>query len=297
MGKLVKLTPKATFKIWGGKKLAKIKGITGEIPLGETWEISTHKEGISSLADVPLSQLCELSYLFKYIDTSDNLSIQVHPGDEYAQAHENEKGKTECWIILDAKEGSGIYLGLKPGVTRKEFKTAISNGLEVDKFLNFIPVKAGDYFYVPYGSIHALGKGITLAETQQSSGITYRVWDWNRLDNEGNPRELHIDKAMDVINFSESFNADLVSNHKNLFQDDSFQKVVEHPEFKVDLLSLAEGEVKEINLQNKEGLSILLGSVEIDGESYAQYDSGICLEEGLVQMKAMKKTKLVFIRE
>ncbi len=297
MGKLVKLNPSATFKIWGGKKLSKIKQINSSEPLGETWEISTHKDGTCFLGDKPLSQFCELSYLFKYIDTSDNLSIQVHPGDEYANEHENEKGKTECWIILEAEAGAGIYLGLKSGITKKEFKTAIENNLEVDKYLNFIPVKAGDYFYVPFGAIHALGDGLTLAETQQSSGVTYRVWDWNRVDSNGKSRELHIDKAMDVSNFSSSFNSDLVSNPKNIFETQGHQKIVEHPEFKADLLSVTETEVKEVRLSSKEGISVLVGEVEIDGETYTQYESGICLDAGLVSINATKSSKIILIRE
>lgn len=297
MGILAKLTASPTFKIWGGEKLSKIKQIKSSRPLGETWEISTHKDGTSLLGDKPLSDFCKLSYLFKYIDTSDNLSIQVHPGDEYASKHENEKGKTECWIILSAEVGSGIYLGLKEGITKKEFKTAIENNLEVDKYLNFVEVKAGDYFYVPYGAIHALGKGLTLAETQQSSGITYRVWDWNRVDKQGQSRKLHVDNAMAVSNFSSDFNKNLVAHPKNLFESSGHQKIVEHPEFKADLLSITEGETKDIRLTTKEGISLLSGEISIDGEDYFQYDSGICLDAGIISINAKSPSKIILIRE
>lgn len=297
MGILVKLTASPTFKIWGGEKLSKIKQIKSSESLGETWEISTHKDGTCFLGDKYLSDFCKLSYLFKYIDTSDNLSIQVHPGDDYASEHENEKGKTECWIILDSEDGAGIYLGLKEGITKKEFKTAIENNLAVDKYLNFIPVKAGDYFYVPYGAIHALGKGLTLAETQQSSGITYRVWDWNRVNEHGKSRELHVEKAMDVSNFSPEFNKNLIAHPKNVFVSTGHQKIVEHPEFKVELLSIAEGETKDIRLVNREGLSILNGAVTIDGVDYSQYESGICLEEGMITINSKLSSKIILIRE
>ncbi len=297
MGKLVKLKAAPTFKIWGGEKLSKIKQINSKDPLGETWEISTHKDGTCLLGDKPLSEFCKLSYLFKYIDTSDNLSIQVHPGDDYASKHENENGKTECWIILSAEAGAGIYLGLKEGITKKEFKTAIENNLEVDKYLNFVEVKAGDYFYVPYGAIHALGRGLTLAETQQSSGVTYRVWDWNRVDSSGRSRQLHISQAMDVGNFSIEFNKDLVSNPKNVFQFQGHQKLVEHPEFKADLLTISRDETKEVRLTSKEGLSVLEGEVTIDGETYSLYDSGICLNEGMISISAKKSAKIILIRE
>lgn len=297
MGKLAKLSPAESFKIWGGNKLSKIKNITNETPLGETWEISTHPDGNSTLGGLPLSNLCQLSYLFKLIDTNDHLSIQVHPGDEYASLHENQKGKTECWIILDAEPGAGIYLGLKPGITKKEFKTAVENNLEVNKYLNFIEVKPGDFFYVPFGSLHALGSGLTLAEVQQSSGVTYRVWDWNRVGTDGKPRELHIDKAMDVSNFNEDFNSKLLADAKNLFEQDGIQKVVEHEEFKADILTLSAGESKELRLENKEGVCLLEGAVSFDDEAYSKYESGICLDAGIVQIKASKRSRLLLIRE
>lgn len=297
MGKLAKLKSSPNFKIWGGEKLSKIKQINSNKPLGETWEISTHKDGTSFLGDKALSEFCELSYLFKFIDTNDNLSIQVHPGDEYAAEHENEKGKTECWIVLEADENAGIYLGFKEGITKKEFKTAIENNLAVDKYLNFIEVKAGDYFYVPFGSIHAIGRGVTLAEAQQSSGITYRVWDWNRLDQNGNSRELHIEKAMEVSNFCSDFNKDLINKSKNVFEKIGHQKIVEHPEFKADILSIVNGESTDIRLMAKEGMSVLEGSITVDGKTYTKFESGICLDEGLVTVKAIESSKIILIRE
>ena len=139
---VMKLMPSVSFKIWGGDKLKEIKNIEDEGKVGETWEISSHPSGPSLLEinQTPLSQLASLNYLLKYIDTSDNLSVQVHPDDGFAAEHENEKGKTECWLILDSEVGSGIYLGFRPGVTRKEFRTAIENGVSVEHFLNFYEV-------------------------------------------------------------------------------------------------------------------------------------------------------------
>lgn len=297
MGIIKKLNPSPSFKIWGGQNLSKIKNLHGKLPLGETWEISTHNEGSSFLEGTLLSDLSDLSYLFKYIDTSDNLSIQVHPDDEYAAAHENQRGKTECWIILNANPGSGIYLGLKKGTTKKEFKTAIENGLMMDKFLNFCEVKPGDFFYVPAGSIHAIGKNVTLAEVQQSSGVTYRVWDWNRVEANGLPRQLHIDKALDVINFEEEFNQKLLKTSKNIFQKSGVQKVVDHPEFKADVLSLRAGESKEVKLVEKEGLSLLTGTCLIDGEDYQCFDSGITIKAGLFKIVAKKDSQVILIRE
>ncbi len=257
---LSKLEPKFTYKIWGGTKLSQIKNHTCETPLGETWEISTHEDGPSLLGGVPLNKFCDLSYLVKFIDTSDNLSVQVHPGDEYAKEHENSMGKTECWIILESAPGCGIYLGFKEGITKKEFKTAVDNGLNVQEYLNFIPTSPGDYFYVPYGAVHAIGVGVTLCEVQQNSGITYRVWDWNRVDDKGVGRELHIDKALDVLNFSADFNLKLIQM-KNIFKGSGLQKVVDHKDFKAEILLLEADQKKELNLSVKEGTCHFIGKL------------------------------------
>lgn len=296
MGNLAKLTAFNTFKIWGGEKLSKIKQISSSEPLGETWEVSTHKDGTSLIGKEKLSQFCSLSYLVKFIDTSDNLSIQVHPGDEYAKLHENSKGKTECWIILEAEENCGIYLGFKKGVTKKEFKTAIENSLDVEKFLNFIPVKPGDFFYVPSGSVHAIGKGVTLCEVQQSSGITYRVWDWNRVDEKGNGRELHIDKAMDVLDFNDKFNQNLLIQ-KNLFVSSELQNFVKHRDFTSTLIQIDSDSEKEINLKNKESLVVLAGRISIDGVEYNSFEAGICLNAGLIKVKAHSRSLFILTSE
>jgi mannose-6-phosphate isomerase len=293
---LSKLEPTFTYKIWGGTKLSEIKNHKSDIPLGETWEISTHADGPSLIGSGPLNKICELSYLVKFIDTSDNLSVQVHPGDEYAKEHENEMGKTECWIILDSVAGAGIYLGFKDGITRKEFKTAIENNLNVQNYLNFFPTKPGDYFYVPFGAVHAIGSGVTLCEVQQSSGITYRVWDWNRVDDKGVSRELHVDKAMDVLNFSNEFNKKL-KKLKNIFENSGLQKVVEHPDFKADILTLEKGQSKELNLSEKEGLAILVGQLDIDGNQYNSFDCAITLKSSLSKITAKEKSIILLVRE
>jgi mannose-6-phosphate isomerase len=293
---LSKLTPHSSFTIWGGSQLSKIKQIVSSEKLGETWEISTLDKGPSKIGSQNLNELCSLSYLVKFIDTSDNLSVQVHPGDEYAKTHENSKGKTECWIILAAKEDAGIYLGFKKGITKKEFRTAIENSLDVNNYLNYIPVKPGDFFYVPSGSVHAIGSGVTLAEVQQSSGITYRVWDWNRVDDKGQSRELHIDKALDVLNFNNDFNSKLLKEN-NLFEKSGLNEFVSHDDFKSSLLCLESGKEIEIKLQEKEGLSILDGLVEIDSTIYSKFDSGISLKTGLVKIKAIESSKILLVRE
>ena len=139
--------------------------------------------------------------LIKLIDSAQSLSIQVHPSDEYALKYENSLGKTEMWIILDAKEGSYINLGFNQDVKKEDFPELIKDD-SILSYLNKIYVKPGDIYLIKPGTIHAIGEGITLLEIQESSKLTYRVYDFNRIDKNGNKRELHVSKAMDVLNFS-----------------------------------------------------------------------------------------------
>jgi mannose-6-phosphate isomerase len=226
--------------VWGGDKLVKLKSRKdfdkSNGGLGETWEVSGHSSGPSFIAGKPLYDVLDtdkLPYLVKFIDAADDLSIQVHPGDEYAKRVEGEKGKTESWLILDHDEGAGIYLGLKDGVDSERLKSALSNKENINELLNFIPVKKGDFFFVPAGTIHAIGKGVTLAEIQQNSGVTYRVWDWNRLGVDGKARDIHVDKSLDVINFETSKNQLDYFSFKECSQT-SNDELINHVDFKVD---------------------------------------------------------------
>ena len=137
--------------------------------------------------------------LIKFIDAKENLSVQVHPSDEYALANENSFGKTEMWYIVEAEEGAGIYLGFNRDVTIEEYETAIKEK-RLTELLNFYEVKAGECYFIPSGTIHAIGKGCLICEIQQNSNLTYRVYDYGRKDKNGNTRELHIDKALKVTN-------------------------------------------------------------------------------------------------
>jgi mannose-6-phosphate isomerase len=203
MNKEIKnIKPYFDYKIWGGSKISKLFGLNTKDKIGEAWLISTHIKGSSILSNGKLlREEIDLPYLIKIIDTTDNLSVQVHPDDQYAQKFENDLGKSECWYILEAEKNAGIYLGFKDGVTKDSFKEVVNQNKNVNEYLNFFPVQAGDFFYVPAGTVHAIGAGITLIEIQKSSGVTYRVWDWNRLEN-GKPRELHINKAFEVFDFN-----------------------------------------------------------------------------------------------
>lgn len=149
----------------------------------------------------------EFPLLLKLIAAQDQLSVQVHPDDPYAKLHENKLGKTEAWIILDAPKGATLVYGVKEGVTREELLKASNEGASVEKLLRYVPVKAGDAFFIPAGTVHAIGSGITLYEIQQSSDVTYRFYDWERKDQNGNKRELHIKKAIDVTDIDTRLNA------------------------------------------------------------------------------------------
>ena len=211
-------------KIWGGAKLRDEFGY--EIPsdkVGEYWAISAHPHGVSTIkngrfAGMGLDQLyAEHRELFgnssepvfplltKILDANDWLSVQVHPDDHYAMEHEGELGKTECWYVIAADEGAEIIYGHN-AKSREELRQQIEKK-EWDKLLTKVPVKAGDFFYVPSGTMHAIGSGILILETQQSSDTTYRVYDFDRKDAKGNLRELHLEKSIDVLNIGAPANS------------------------------------------------------------------------------------------
>lgn len=216
---LLKLTPSYKDYLWGGTRLKTEygKSYEGEV-LAESWELSLHEAGPTFVANGPLAGksleeyiqikgkeilglACErfeqFPILIKLIDAKENLSIQVHPENGYALAHENQYGKTEMWYILDALEGAYLYYGFNCEISKEEFEERIKSNtlLEV---LNKVPVKKGDVFFIEAGTIHAIGAGIVIAEIQQNSNVTYRVYDYGRVDKDGNQRELHINQALKV---------------------------------------------------------------------------------------------------
>jgi mannose-6-phosphate isomerase len=215
---IVKLEPAIKTYIWAGNKLKKYgKKVDGD-KISECWELSFHHDGLSKIAsgvnagkflkDVALAgdigKYVEtfpfFPVLIKLIDSGDNLSVQVHPSDEYALKNENSYGKTEMWYVIDHDEGSGLYVGLKEDSNKEDIEKSLKDGTILDK-LNFYSVKNGDCFFIKSGTIHAIGKGVTLIEIQQNSNLTYRLYDYNRTDANGKKRELHIDKALKVIDY------------------------------------------------------------------------------------------------
>ncbi len=212
--------------IWGGRTLETMFG--RELPPGivaESWEISGHPSSPTavsngSLTGKTLPELLDMlgeslvghrsramlkrgkfPLLVKLLDANQPLSVQVHPEDDYAARHENgELGKTEMWYVLHAKPGAYLIYGQQKNVTPQSFRQALEAG-ELETCLHQLPVKAGDAVFIPAGSVHAIMDGLVIAEIQQNSDTTYRVYDWNRVGADGKPRPLHIDKALDVINF------------------------------------------------------------------------------------------------
>lgn len=289
------LSPAVFYKVWGGSRLAKLKSLPergNEGPLGETWEISIHPEGRSHYQNSSwsLSENEELPYLVKFIDTGSELSIQVHPDDEYALLHEKSNGKSECWLILAAEKDAGVYLGLKEGVTKESFRYAVYSHADVSSFLNYYPVSPGDFFYVPAGTVHAIGRGITLAEVQQSSGITYRVWDWNRVDSSGKLRPLHIEKSLEVINFSAKANtSEFYKMRFRLFEKSGRIELIEHPSFRVSLFVLEKKKILEVSLSGQKRVRSILNfeeSFEINGEIISNYQGIFIRDETKLTIKS-----------
>ncbi len=218
---IVKLKPSYKDYLWGGTMLKENynKDYEGDV-LAETWELSCHADGDSFVSggEFDGATLCEFiinngkevlgrncenfedfPILVKFIDAKDNLSIQVHPNDEYALKIGEKHGKNEVWYVLDSKPNTFLYCGFNKTISKEEYAKRIASDtlLEV---LNKVEVKKGDVFFIEAGTIHAIGKDITVAEIQQNSNVTYRVYDYGRTDKDGKKRELHIDKAIEVTN-------------------------------------------------------------------------------------------------
>jgi mannose-6-phosphate isomerase len=222
-----KFAPIYKNKIWGGNKINQLLG-KSDAPLthcGESWEISALPDDFSQvingfLSENTLDELIEVymgdlvgehvfenfgtnfPLLIKFIDAGENLSVQVHPDEKGAAQIQNAHAKTELWYVMDADPGAGLYVGFQEGVEKSLYLNKLEEG-RIDELLRFFPVKPGDVFFIPGGTVHAIGKGVLLAEIQQSSDTTFRIFDWNRSDQNGQLRPLHTDEAIKVLNFDE----------------------------------------------------------------------------------------------
>lgn len=219
------LHPSGKDSLWGGQRLnTEFEKQIDLNPLAETWECSTHPEGPSfvmsgeyqgkTLAEVIQNHpeylgerhfgKTELPILIKFIDAKKDLSVQVHPNDDYAMEHEHgQLGKTEMWYVLDASKNASLIYGLRNDCREEEIRTAISEGT-LHKYLQTVHVKRHDLFFIEAGTIHAIGAGCLIAEIQENSNLTYRLYDYNRVGKDGKKRELHVDRAMQVANLKSS---------------------------------------------------------------------------------------------
>lgn len=252
----IKFKPRIKERIWGGHAILERKGkaaarLAKDKLYGESWDLSSVKGDISVVAngmlkgnnleeiiEVYMGELVgennferyglEFPLLIKYLDCNDKLSVQVHPDDALAEERHNSFGKTEAWYIADCKEGAAIYLGFKDlNITREEYISAVSES-RLEELLNRVEVKKGDVFFIPAGTVHALGAGIEVVEVQQTSDVTYRIYDWDRVDSSGKGRELHTALAVDAIDFEAD--AEVLHKQYNLTKGGE-SKVIESPYF------------------------------------------------------------------
>lgn len=284
MRSIMKLYPALKDYLWGGQSLKEYFPTDLE-KLSEAWVLSAHKDGKSTVIGgayngLALDEAIEkmgrtetlgekaaafsfFPVLIKLIDAAQNLSVQVHPDDEYALRVEGEYGKTEMWYVLDSKEGAGIYYGLKEKTSKEAFEAAIKNNTLTD-LLEFVEAKKGDCFFIPSGTIHAIGAGLTIAEVQQNSNTTYRVYDYGRLGADGKPRALHVAKALDVTTLDRA--PEIVKTGS-----DPLTTLASCPYFYAKKLTL-DG-TYSLTSDNFMHLLITDGEGTVNGEAFGKYDS------------------------
>ena len=285
----LKFTPIYKDKIWGGNKIKTVlnKDFGGLPNCGESWELSGVEGNVSvvsngflagntleELVEVYMGDLVgdqifeifgiEFPLLIKFIDANDNLSIQVHPDDELSMKRHNAFGKTEMWYVLQADSGSKLQSGFSQQVDQESYLEKLQKD-ELTDILNFEEVADGDVFFIPAGRVHAIGKGILLAEIQQTSDVTYRIFDYDRRDDEGNPRELHTELALDAIDFT------LIPEYKSKYEPKPNKSVelVKCNYFTTNLLNLNEVVEKDYNQ-----LDSFVIYVCLEGELLIETESG-----------------------
>ena len=284
----LKMKPVYKDYLWGGENLHKIYG-KEPLFIAESWEASDNKAGksiidngflkgktIGEAAEILGAELLgseeEFSLLFKLIDAHDRLSVQVHPDDGFAFEFENgSKGKTELWYVIHADDGARLIYGFKEDVTKEKFEKAIKNG-NVEELLNSVEVSDGDAFFIPAGTIHGIGKGIIIAEIQENSDITYRVYDYDRRDINGNTRELHTDKALKVTDLKSCEGSEKVQGREYWDNTNKIRKIISCEYFEVKVIDVR----NEITLETGENSQIIFfvsGSGKIGDEDFKAGDT------------------------
>ena len=279
--------------LWGGRNLEKIGKTLPAGKIAESWEIASHPDGMSIIANgefegmslfevvrkygkeiigtaLPKDEALKFPLLVKLIDANDKLSVQVHPDDRYARIHENgEWGKSEAWYIISATPGAKLIYDVLPGINKDSFTQAVKER-KVESCLKQIEVEPGDVINIPAGLIHAIGEGIVLAEIQQNSNATYRLYDYDRIDKNGNKRPLHIEKAIDVIDFNaEERNEKVKGLDVKIGPASSISYKVANRYFTLQLYDV-DGRVDEI----ADGSRFYI-FVFIEGEGELHYNAGI----------------------
>lgn len=296
---MIKLQPVLKNYLWGGDKLKTLFGRKSDDIIAESWEASAHRDGESVIAGTnkTFSEYLkenpyavdtkggEFPVLIKYIDAAQNLSVQVHPSDEYARKKEGDNGKTEMWYIISAEDGAGIYCGFRRDVEKEEFIKKVYDGT-VEELLNFIPVNAGDCYLIEAGTVHAINAGCVVCEVQQSSNVTYRIYDYNRKGADGKPRALHLKKAVEVINFKAFKDATDGGRYENAVGGGRIRKLTSCKYFFARELKL-NGRYAEKNEDTFAVIDFISGGGEINGEKFVAGDSFFipCKEEFIINGK------------
>lgn len=271
----IKFKPILKERLWGGTKLKEVFGKPIESDItGESWELSTVPGDISvvangSLEGKSLQELIdsngeellgksvverfgkEFPILIKFIDAKQDLSIQLHPNDALAKERHNSFGKTEMWYIMDADPKAELIVGFNKDVTKEEYAESVANDTLLD-LLNYEQVKEGDTFFINTGKIHAIGAGVMLAEIQQTSDVTYRVFDFNRKDKDGNLRELHTDLALDAVDYEKKDDFKVSYSHEK----NEVNTMVDCPYFKTNFIELTEN--LELDTVNRDSFTIFM---------------------------------------
>ena len=278
MKKINRLTPIYKDYLWGGNKLQSKyhKNDTDKEIVAESWELSTHPDGISRINNELLSEYLkenpqilgakckenESPLLIKYIDAKGKLSIQVHPDDAYARMNEHDNGKTELWYVVEADENAYIYLGLKQTIKKEDFCKAISTSTITD-YLNKISVKKGDVFLVEPGTLHSIGEGCLIAEIQKKSNVTYRAYDFNRKDQNGKLRPLHVDKALEVTNLKQSNHDGLPDEIIKQTASTTIERLKKCDYFTVDYYAIKNKETFNVNEESFIVLMLTAGNAVV----------------------------------
>ena len=301
MKKIYKLTPACKDNIWGGNKLRKYGKESDKDRIAESWELSFTDGGEARIEDgrsmseafprsawgTAAEKFHACPVLTKFIDAMDKLSVQVHPSDDYALANEGQFGKTEMWYVVEADEGAGLYMGLERECDPEEFARAVADG-SVEKLLSFKKVKRGDVYFIPSGTIHAIGAGTVIFEIQQNSTLTYRLYDYMRRDKDGNLRELHVDKAMKVSLLEPYKESEFDANDASLIGKCEY---FETRKYQLNFTKMS------LNVENNSFLSITCigGNGTIEGEKMSLGDtffipagSGEITVEGNAEIIAVK---------